>query len=508
MMAIREMTEDEMNEIMSPEDRDALREMLASRENLMFDDQSLKNIVIDAIFNEEQDTEFVVEGAKVVCTSMKKEVTVPAGGGNRAVRVIDGADAGSKSLMTKLDDETRGERKAEMIAQLQKQFVGMPLEAKMGMTVDQWIAGRQVTSPFEGLGNCEKVHFVMNQEQLLTHLDIEFYPLFGQEAEIEDDGTWRSRLARREAARAKADEIEAARESNADADDEDGECECLFSDDGKCKPYIENLMWQDVDVDVQAAGAATLLKDNAYMFCHHGQGILYIEESGQHRCGVLSAKNEASIKVEDLRENYNQPDDRDRDTIVTIIRHHSGCLNDDQIRNAGTVFSGPDWGAGTHVGYHELILRDGTVQILHEPEVIAYGMERNVARDRHQRPNNRVAYHISLVGTGPMDPSSVTGRRITAEADGLDGYPFTEQQELAFRARVLYNMERFGIGLSNVKGHNEIESNLCPGMRMDEIRNWITHGVPVDTIRRWHDNWDSYVANWNSWLATLRTWRN
>jgi len=45
-------------------------------------------------------------------------------------------------------------------------------------------------------------------------------------------------------------------------------------------------MWQDADEYVKMSGGGvgsdTLLKSSAYMFCHHGQGILYIEESDQH----------------------------------------------------------------------------------------------------------------------------------------------------------------------------------------------------------------------------------
>ena len=64
---------------------------------------------------------------------------------------------------------------------------------------------------------------------------------------------------------------------------------CKYSKDNKCLPRIEDLMWKDTDGYVrlatgqQIAGSETLLKNDAYMFCHRGQGILYIESSGQHQ---------------------------------------------------------------------------------------------------------------------------------------------------------------------------------------------------------------------------------
>jgi len=275
------------------------------------------------------------------------------------------------------------------------------------------------------------------------------------------------------------------------------------------------------------ASIDTLLEKDAYMFCHHGQGILYIENSGQHLPGVGFEP-----EIEDLREYYaNDPRNFNRyiSQIETIIRHHTACPNDELGSNeedaqvsrvAESIFSGSDWDDGI-LGYHELILRDGTVQILHDTEMYTKGVERG---DLSTRTNNRVAYHISLVGIGPMYPN--TGQRIIGSEEQREGYPltthhiwdghpFTTAQELAFRARVLHNIEYFNskganITIDDVKGHLDVEPAgvPCPGMSMAEVRDWITNGVPVETIRDWRERWDWYINNWNDWLRTLRTWRS
>jgi hypothetical protein len=64
-------------------------------------------------------------------------------------------------------------------------------------------------------------------------------------------------------------------------------------------------------------------------------------------------------------------------------------------------------------GYHEVILRDGTVQLCYDPTVVTNGV----------RGHNQSTYHICLVGNGS----------------------FTELQEKSFRERALFNLARFNL---------------------------------------------------------------
>ncbi|HAP7585184.1 TPA: N-acetylmuramoyl-L-alanine amidase [Enterococcus faecium] len=96
------------------------------------------------------------------------------------------------------------------------------------------------------------------------------------------------------------------------------------------------------------------------------------------------------------------------------------------------------WGTG---GYHEIILRDGTVQLCYRDNDVTNGVGNH----------NTVTYHICLVGNGS----------------------FTEAQERAFDVRARDAMRRFGLTSANVLGHNEFSghgSNQCPGVNMSNVR--------------------------------------
>lgn len=124
--------------------------------------------------------------------------------------------------------------------------------------------------------------------------------------------------------------------------------------------------------------------------------------------------------------------------ITKIARHHSATETGDvwafQNHWRGTL----GWGTG---GYHEIILRDGTVQRIYNDVVTTNGVGNH----------NTNTYHICVVGNGS----------------------FTAEQEKAFEERAKDAMKRFGLKYTDVLGHNEFSghsSNTCPGINMNSVR--------------------------------------
>lgn len=124
--------------------------------------------------------------------------------------------------------------------------------------------------------------------------------------------------------------------------------------------------------------------------------------------------------------------------IKKIARHHSGTA-------AGDVWAFQNhwrslgWGTG---GYHEIILRDGSVQLIYRDNVTTNGVG----------GHNTYTYHICVVGNGT----------------------FTAEQENAFAARARAAIQRFNLKPADVLGHNEFPghtSNSCPGINMTTVRN-------------------------------------
>ena len=232
-------------EMMTQEDREAIREL-----------------ILDTLYNEESRriSKFVVEGAKVVCTSMEEYQ--------------------SNSLMRKLTDEERENNLAEIDA---SRIGGRTKAASGGQTI-----------AYRGM-NYRSVQRT-NEATMLDHMDIKFEPVFGMFEGL----TASDVILISDAVRERSPSVSPVEHnlnsmhqlSGLDHVDVNDCGKCKHSDDGKCKPDIEHLMWQDTDGDVRlaggdAAGSETLLKNSAYMFCHHGQGILYITESGQHHFGII-----------------------------------------------------------------------------------------------------------------------------------------------------------------------------------------------------------------------------
>ena len=125
-----------------------------------------------------------------------------------------------------------------------------------------------------------------------------------------------------------------------------------------------------------------------------------------------------------------------RSRITKIARHHSATSSGDVFafqrhwKNLG-------WKTG---GYHEIILRDGTVQLCYDSNVITNGVKNH----------NSTTYHICLVGNGN----------------------FTEAQERAFDERAKYNLKRLALSVNDILGHCEFKgaNTSCPGVNMNAVR--------------------------------------
>ena len=125
--------------------------------------------------------------------------------------------------------------------------------------------------------------------------------------------------------------------------------------------------------------------------------------------------------------------------IRFVVRHHSATTGGNAQTFANHWLGVLNWWG---LGYHEVILRDGTVQVIKPPNRIANGVKNH----------NHNTYHICMVGSSN----------------------FTPEQERAFNERAAYNLMRFGLGVDALRGHNEFSghaSNICPGINMNTIRN-------------------------------------
>jgi len=135
-----------------------------------------------------------------------------------------------------------------------------------------------------------------------------------------------------------------------------------------------------------------------------------------------------------------------------------------QIRNIGIHHSASDVGGvfdfeqywkalGWRVGgYHEIILRDGTVQLCYDPTVITNGIS----------GHNTPTYHICVVGNAS----------------------FTPEQNRVLEERILANMDRFNVPLDRVLGHNEFPgtSTICPGRDMNELRRRLALDMAAQVV--------------------------
>lgn len=134
---------------------------------------------------------------------------------------------------------------------------------------------------------------------------------------------------------------------------------------------------------------------------------------------------------------------RKESAIKKIARHHSATPT-----GSWEVFwpywnKTKGWGTG---GYHEIILRNGDVQLCYDPIEVTNGIANH----------NTSTYHICVVGNGS----------------------FTDAQEKTFDERSKIAMNRFGLPASDVLGHNEFSgtSTSCPGINMTLVRTRLGKG--------------------------------
>lgn len=145
------------------------------------------------------------------------------------------------------------------------------------------------------------------------------------------------------------------------------------------------------------------------------------------------------MKIIDIRNKTPRSNGTRKLSVITkIARHHSATTdgNWDAFWRHWNGVKG--WGTG---GYHEIILRNGDVQLCYDPHEITNGV----------KGHNTNTYHICVVGNGS----------------------FTEAQEKAFDERARLAMQRLNLKPSDVLGHNEFsgQKTSCPGINMTMVRN-------------------------------------
>lgn len=155
-------------------------------------------------------------------------------------------------------------------------------------------------------------------------------------------------------------------------------------------------------------------------------------------------------KIQDLRSYTSKvaksSTSRSINDIKVIVRHHSAGDSGD-FYTFWKYWQSKGWSKG---GYHEIILRDGTVQLCYDAIYPTNGVAKQ----------NSYIYNICLVGNGN----------------------FTAAQEKAWIERCLLAQERFKVANYNVKGHNEMPgaNTACPGINMHVVRNRLLNAQKGD----------------------------
>ncbi|NIK13171.1 N-acetylmuramoyl-L-alanine amidase [Alkalibacillus sp. S2W] len=154
------------------------------------------------------------------------------------------------------------------------------------------------------------------------------------------------------------------------------------------------------------------------------------------------------MKIRDLR-GQTMGGNTKRDVVNHIVRHHSATTSGN-VNTFERYWRSKGWETG---GYHEIILRDGTVERCYDWNVIANGV----------KGHNSDSYHICLVGRGQ----------------------FTDEQERIFEERVNTLMDQFELEVSVIVGHRELAGGgtQCPGINMDEVRSSLRNGQTSRLLR-------------------------
>lgn len=236
----------------------------------------------------EENARFVVEGARIVCTQMEEERSV-----SRMRKLTDK----ERSRNTRIIGEARDNPewyKSPSTQGITSNRLGSPLDQiarAKGAPRESFLARHNQRINADHMPDVinpsdRRRAAVFNQHRLLDKMDITFEPLFEKvrlgplreltESEPQSLTFKRSSIMN----------IPSAHQHFGTAMFDGSRCgTCKTSDDRKCCPDIEDLMWKGLNDsgtgDVNLAEYRTLLQNSAYMFCHHGQGLLYLDDSGQ-----------------------------------------------------------------------------------------------------------------------------------------------------------------------------------------------------------------------------------
>src|SRR5690625_935997 len=122
-------------------------------------------------------------------------------------------------------------------------------------------------------------------------------------------------------------------------------------------------------------------------------------------------------KIQDLRGKTMGGDDKHKN-VRKSARHHSATKSGDVLAFERHWKNTLGWRTG---GYHEVILRDGTVQLCYDSNVVTNGVY----------GHNQTTYHICLVGNGDL----------------------TDAQEKALDDRVKKEIKKIGVWGKEGWGH-------------------------------------------------------
>lgn len=177
--------------------------------------------------------------------------------------------------------------------------------------------------------------------------------------------------------------------------------------------------------------------------------------------------------------------------IKYIAVHHSATTSGDAFSFARYHVDYRNWPG---IGYHYVILPDGTIQWTNDLTTISY----------HVGIQNTFAVGVCLVG------------------DFSKGQP-TEQQKISLKSlcRMLFGL--LNLNINNVKGHRELTpGTLCPVLDMNEVREYISsdkitillEGKPLTVDTMFKDNTTfasirplakalGYDVNWDAQTQTV-----